>query len=671
MASNPRLSAIARPVTQFNLEPLETAFGRVGLVTMDDGAGEQRPNVFGRAALESLAELLPELEESAFAALMITGKPGSFSGGADLDEFPLIETREQAIEGSRAGHELFARIRALPYPTVAAVNGACLGGGVELALHCDYRVIASSVRYFASPECLLGFVPAWGATQLAPRLAGVEAAVKLIVLNPMRQNKMLNAEQARELGFVDRVVEPERLTEEAIALAGEQQPRAEADLSDTAEIVRRTLSQLDESLHGAAPAPYAALELIEGAARWSLDEGYRAEEEFLAELLFTRQAQASLYAFDLVERRARRGAGRPDTKPREVEKVGIAGAGLMATQLATLFLRRLGVPVVLHDLEQEIVDRALESIRDDLASAARRGRLDEEAAVSLAALTKGTTSYDGFGECDLVIEAIFEELDVKRQVFVELEEVVPADCVLATNTSALSVTALGDGLKRPERLLGMHFFNPVAMMPLVELVRTQETDDISLATAWGVVDRLRKRPVLVNDAPGFVVNRLLTRNMSVVLDSIEHGNTVGETDEALLALGLPMAPSVLLQMVGPAVANRVLETLHAAFPDRFPLSKTLANYAAGSTEIAQGEPRPRSVQEIREAALEALADETRHLLEEGVVASAKDVDTALILGAGFPFFMGGLTKFLDQTGVSERVLGGPLADVGAKAPATS
>jgi 3-hydroxyacyl-CoA dehydrogenase/enoyl-CoA hydratase/carnithine racemase len=622
---------VAEPVTQFALDRVDT----VALVTMDDGSGPGRPNVFGRAALESLARLLPELEQGDFSALVITGKEGSFSGGADVKEFPRIERREQAIEGSRAGHELFGRIRALPYPTVAAINGGALGGGVELALHCDYRVIADGVRHFASPECLLGFVPAWGATQLAPRIAGPEAAVKLIALNPMRQNKMLNAAQAHELGLVDRVVEQAQLIDEAIAIAGEQPAREEDDLSGLAEAVAKGRRQLDDSLHGAAPAPYRALDLIEGAGSWSIEDGYRAEQEALADLLFTPEAQASLYAFDLVERRARRGAGRPSNEPREVTKVGIVGAGLMATQLATLFLRRLGVPVVLRDLEREIVDRALETIRDDLSAAAARGRLDPQDAVSLAALAKGTTSYEGFEDCDFAIEAIFEELDVKRQAFRELEEVVPAECVLATNTSALSVTAMAEGLEHPERLIGMHFFNPVALMPLVELIRTPETDYGSLATAWSIADRLRKRPVLVNDAPGFVVNRLLTRMMVVLLDEIERGNTVESTDEAVLQLGLPMAPSVLLQMVGEQVANHVRETLFDAYPDRFAIT---------------GEGPTRGVEEIREAVLEALADETRHMLEEGVVESPKDVDTALILGAGFPLFMGGLTKRLDQAG---------------------
>jgi len=319
-----------------------------------------------------------------------------------------------------------------------------------------------------------------------------------------------------------------------------------------------------------------------------------------------------------------------------VRRIGIAGAGLMASQLATLFLRRARVPVGLRDLEQEIVDRALESIRDDLADATARGRLDHEQAVSLAALAGGTTSYDGFEDCDLVIEAVFEELGVKREVFGELEGVVSEQCILATNTSALSVTAMGERLEHPERLVGMHFFNPVALMPLVELVRTPETDDAALSTAWAFADRLRKRPVLVHDAPGFVVNRLLTRLMIVVLESVERGSTVEEADEAVLSLGLPMAPSVLLQLVGEQVATHVRETLQAAYPDRFATT-----------------PGPqRSVEEIRDAVLAALADEVGHILEEGVVESPKDVDAALILGAGFPFFMGGLTPYLREQGYS-------------------
>jgi 3-hydroxyacyl-CoA dehydrogenase len=220
-------------------------------------------------------------------------------------------------------------------------------------------------------------------------------------------------------------------------------------------------------------------------------------------------------------------------------------------------------------------------------------------------------------------------------------------------------------LAHPERVVGLHFFNPVAALPLVELVRTPQTDDDTLATAWQVVDRLRKRGVLVRDAPAFVVNRLLSRTTTVLMDALEHGNTVEETDEAVLRLGLPMAPSVLLQLVGPRVANHVLHTLHDAYPERFPLSETLEGFAEGREEIVVKAHAPKSVAEIHEAVLEALADEVRHLLEDGVVAEAADVDTCLLLGAGYPFWLGGITKHLDQTGVSQRVVGRALADVRA------
>jgi 3-hydroxyacyl-CoA dehydrogenase len=257
-------------------------------------------------------------------------------------------------------------------------------------------------------------------------------------------------------------------------------------------------------------------------------------------------------------------------------------------------------------------------------------------------------------------------MGVKKEVFAELERVVSAECVLATNTSSLSVTQMGAGLEHPERVVGMHFFNPVAVLPLVELARTPSTDDTSLATVWAVTKKLRKTGVLVRDAPAFVVNRLLGRQGSVVTQALDHGNTVEETDEAVLRMGLPMAPSVLLQLVGPKVANHVRHTLHDAWPDRYPLSKTLESLAEGGDPVIV-EHAPRTVDELHTAVLEALADESRHILEEGVVAEAADIDTCLILGAGFPFWLGGITKHLDQTGVSQRVVGRPLAKLGAAA----
>jgi 3-hydroxyacyl-CoA dehydrogenase len=383
--------------------------------------------------------------------------------------------------------------------------------------------------------------------------------------------------------------------------------REEPDWSELETVERKTRARVDDAVHGATRAPYAALDLIAGAHDWTIEEGYEAEEQAMAELLVSPQAKAAAYAFTIVERRSKRPPNLPDAKPRTVQKVGIVGAGLMATQLATLFLRRLEVPVVLRDLEQSRVDDALASIRSDVKP-------------FLATIVDGGTGWEQFAGCDLVLEAVFEELDVKREVFAEVKKVAP-DAILATNTSSLSVEGMGADV-------GLHFFNPVAVMPLVEIARTARTTDEQLATAWDVVKKLKKRGVLVGDAPGFVVNRLLTRMTTVLMDAIENGNTVEEADDAILSLGMPMAPSVLREMVGPAVAQHVLETMHAAWPDRFPLTP-----AGGGT--------PRTLEEIRQRALDAVADEVQHLLAEGVVADPADVDACLILGAGWPLFLGG------------------------------
>jgi 3-hydroxyacyl-CoA dehydrogenase/enoyl-CoA hydratase/carnithine racemase len=653
--------------TLFKLQRLDTRPGPVALVTMDNGEDWQKPSTFGEEALRSLETVLDQLRTRDWRGLLLTGKPFVFAVGADMDEFGEI-TPERARLGGEAGHELFGRIRELPFVTVAAINGAALGGGVEIALHCDYRTIASSVRHFACPEVFLGLIPGWGGTQLVPRLVGAEQAVKFVVESPLRQNRMLTGPQASEAGFADLLLEPVEFLDESLAFllekieegGGKRHPAA--DLSDVAEVCRKARSRLDGQVHGASPAPYRALDLIEGAATWSLEEGYRAEEDALAELLPGPQAQASIYSFGLVERRAKRGVGIPDAEPRRVEKVGLVGGGLMARQLALLALRRLEVPVVLRDLTQEQVDDAVSWIEDELDELVRKGRLGEAKARFLASLVGGGTGWDVFSGCDLVLEAVFEEMAVKKEVFAELERVVSSECILATNTSSLSVTEIGSALEHPERVVGMHFFNPVAVLPLVELVRTPETDDATLATAWAVVKGLRKTGVLVRDAPGFVVNRLLGRQGSVVMDALDHGNTVEETDEAVLRMGLPMAPSVLLQLVGPKVASHVRRTLHEAWPDRFVLSPTLESLAEGGEQVVV-EHAPRTVEELHTAVLEALADESRHILEDGVVAEAADIDTCLLLGAGFPFWLGGITKHLDQTGVSERVVGRPLAEV--------
>ena len=285
---------MASPPTEFKLQRIDTRAGPVALVTMDNGEDWQKPNTFGEAALRSLDEVLGRLRTRDWRGLLLTGKPFVFAVGADIDEFGEI-TPERAREGGAAGHELFGRLRELPFVTVAAINGAALGGGVEIALHCDYRTISSSVRHFACPEVFLGLIPGWGGTQLIPKLVGAEQAVTFIVENPLRQNRMLDGGKAFDAGFADALFEPVEFLDESLDFlvekieegAGKRRPSA--DLADVAEVCRKARSRLDGQVHGAAPAPYRALDLIEGAANWSLEDGYRAEENALAELLPARR----------------------------------------------------------------------------------------------------------------------------------------------------------------------------------------------------------------------------------------------------------------------------------------------------------------------------------------------------------------------------------------------
>ena len=420
-----------------------------------------------------------------------------------------------------------------------------------------------------------------------------------------------------------------------------------------------------------------ALDLIAGAKTRSRDEGFVAEDEALSALMMGDDLRASLYAFNLVNKRARRPVGVPDKSlSRPVTKIGVVGAGLMASQLALLFVRRLEVPVVITDLDESRVAKGLAYVHGEFDSMANKGRLTADKANRLKALVTGSTSKSGFADADFVIEAVFEQLDVKQQVFAEVEAVVSDTCILATNTSSLSVTAMAKNLRHPERVVGFHFFNPVAVMPLLEIARGAKTDDATLATAFSVGKALKKSCVLVKDTPAFVVNRLLTRFLGEVTRAVDEGTDFEVADTALEPLGLPLSPFVLLQLVGPAVAFHVSETMHEAFPDRFYVSENLRRLvAAGKTGVYvwDGDGKPAvdpevsalyqrgsvrlSAQEVRAKALAALAQEAQLMLDEGVVAAAEDVDLCMLVGAGWPFWLGGLTPYLDRTGTAESVNG--------------
>jgi 3-hydroxyacyl-CoA dehydrogenase len=498
----------------------------------------------------------------------------------------------------------------------------------------------------------------------------------VILQNPLTQ-KVLRPEQAAEMGVADVLFEPADFLERSLEWAagvvrGEidvRRPEVDKDMWDGVLFFAR--QQLDERLHGAVPSANRALELLALAKDASFSDGTAAETEALADLIMGDEARASLYAFDLVQRRAKRPVGVPERSlARTVTKVGVVGAGLMASQLALLFARRLQVPVVLTDLDQSRVDKGVEYVHGQIDKMVGRNRMDEGTAAKLRGLVSGSVDKSVFADADFVIEAVFEDLDLKKQIWGEIEKIVGPETVLATNTSSLSVTEMAADLEHPERVVGFHFFNPVAVLPLLEIIKGERTDDATLATAFAVGKELKKSCVLVKDAPAFVVNRLYTRLTGEIFKAIDAGTPLSVANAALDPLGLPMRPIALLQLVGPAVAYHVGETLHAAFPDRFGASAGLKRIVdAGlplmvddeiNPEVAalvEGGPAPSTADEVRQNALDALAEEIRLMLDEGVVAEAQDIDLCMILGAGWPFHLGGVTPYLDRSGTSERVTG--------------
>ncbi|MGP2438360.1 3-hydroxyacyl-CoA dehydrogenase NAD-binding domain-containing protein [Streptomyces sp. JW3] len=675
--------------------------GRFALITLDNGLDHTKPTTLGPQSLANIDAAIDQVEKEAadgeITGVGVTGKPFIFAVGADLKGVELLKRHEDAVAIGKGGHDVFKRLSKLAVPTFAYYNGAAMGGGVEIGLHCAYRTVSAAVPAFSLPEVFLGLVPGWGGCTLLPNLIGADQAVSVIIENSLNQNRQLKGKQVYELGIADAIFEgadflEQSLTWTAAVLKGEI--AVERPVIDRGEgwdqAVARGRSVADAKVHGAAPAAYRALDIIAAAKNGDLQAGYDAEDQALADLIMSGELRAGLYAFNLVQKRAKRPAGAPDKNlARPVTKVGVVGAGLMASQLALLFLRRLEVPVVLTDIDQERVDKGVGYVHAEIDKLLGKGRINQDKANRLKALVTGVLDKaEGFADADFVIEAVFEEIGVKQQVFAEVEAVAPAHAILATNTSSLSVSEMASKLKHPERVVGFHFFNPVAILPLLEIVRGEQTDDASLATAFAVARKLKKTAVLVKDAPAFVVNRILTRFMGEIQNVIDEGTPVEVAEQAVEPLGLPMSPLVLLELVGPAIGLHVSQTLNKAFPDRFTVSPNLKAvveagkrgfyvYDSGRPELdpevaallKQGET-VLTEEQVRDRVLDAVAQEIGLMLDEGVVAEAQDIDLCLITGAGWPFHLGGVTPYLDRAGVAERVTGKPFLAPGvASVPA--
>ncbi|WP_374945663.1 3-hydroxyacyl-CoA dehydrogenase NAD-binding domain-containing protein [Agreia sp.] len=682
-------------VTHSYVRDIPLPSGKIlALITLDNDRDHTRPSTLGPVSLLEYGAALDALAVRATSgevqAVAVTGKPYILAAGADLSKVSDIPSRALAKQMAQLGHFTFGKMAEIGVPTFAFINGLALGGGVEVALAADYRTIDSSIPALALPEVFLGIIPGWGGAYLLPNLIGIENALKVVVENPLKNNRTLKGRQAFDLGIADAIFGPAAYLEQSLEWADEvlegritvKRPNMPGKIErlvkwDAAISIARKM--LESRIGTVAASPYVALDLLKAAKSGSAEEGFAREDDALADLIAGDQFRASIYSFNLVQKRAKRPAGAPDkTLAKPVTKVGVIGAGLMASQFALLFVRRLRVPVVITDLDQARVDKGLAYIRDEIAALRDKGRIGSDEANRLSALVSGTTDKADFADADWVIEAVFEELGVKQDVFADVEKYVSDTAVLATNTSSLSVEEIGAKLAHPERLVGFHFFNPVAVMPLIEVVNTPSTDESTLSTAMVTAAKLRKNAVITRDTPGFVVNRILAKLLGEAMHAVDTGTPFEVVDNALKPFGLPMTPFELLELVGLKVGAHVLDTHHAAFPERFFESPNLHRLAehgkifdrdskgvikgfdkAAVKIVAAGGPGGAALTEaeLLRRVEDGLADEIKRMLDDEVVHAAEDIDLCLILGAGYPFQMGGATPYLDRVGASERVFG--------------
>ena len=658
--------------------------GSLALITLDNGLDHTRPNTFGPQSLAALNEAITDAIGRSPAAIAITGKPFIFAAGADLSAVAFTTERAQIRAFGKLGHDVFRRLDECGIPTFAFINGLALGGGLEVGLHCNYRTLASTA-FTGLPEVFLGLLPGWGGTTILPKLIGPERAIQVIMLNALNNNTMMKAKDALSLGVVDAVYEPADFLERSVSfaakiLSGETKIERKNYSSDPAwDAALATGKAAALKKYGGAEieSPMRALELIAAARTNTRGAGFDAEGQALADLTMADPLRASLYAFNLIQKKRKKVEGAPKAAlARKVGKVGVVGAGLMASQLALLLLRNLKCPIVMTDIDQERADKGVAWVKNELAKLVEKKRMSEESANRLSLLVSGSADQNSFAGCDFIIEAIFEELSLKQELFKKLESIISPECVLATNTSSLSVERMSEGLKNPERVIGFHFFNPVAVMPLLEVARTSKTDDATTATAVSVGKELKKTMIICKDAPGFVVNRLLTRFMGEVTDAVDEGTSPEIADNAMRSIGFPMSPFELLDLVGPGVALHVSQTLHENLGPRYRISPTMQAMVAGKVRnfyikgadgkfsanpealalIKEGNTAS-TAEQVRDRALKALAIEARMMLDEGVVSTAAEIDLCMLMGSGWPMHLGGILPYLDREGISDAVCG--------------
>ena len=621
-------------------------------------------------------------------AIVVIGSGSTFIAGADIKVFDTLKTREQSLERSGGTHALLQRLEDSPKPLVAAIHGNALGGGNEVAMACHYRVATHDAK-IGQPEVLLGIIPGAGGTQRLPRLCGTALALRMCT-----DGRPISAEQALAGGLIDRIVDG-RLRDDAIAFARERADRGEtrktrdlfdkvADVESGLAACREMRTSLDRTSKGLA-APYAAVAAIEAGLQQPFDAGSFRERELFADCVVSTQSKALRHLF-FAEREAAKVPDVPkDTPARDITRAAVVGAGTMGGGIAMTYANA-GIPVLLKDVDQAALDRGLATIRKNYESSVSKGRMTEEALARTMGLITPATTYNGFDAVDIVVEAVFENIDLKKATFAELSRVTRPDCILASNSSTLDIDEFAGASGRPDMVLGHHFFSPANVMKLLEIVRGRETSRETMATSLKLAKRLGKVGVVVGNCFGFVANRLLAYYLREAHLLLEEGASVPQIDQALMDFGMPVGPFGMQDIAGIDVGARIRQYLKSTgrtraegpqseIPDRLyemgrygqktgagwyryeaasrtrlpdPLIDRLAEEAAARRGI---ERVPISDDDIIARVTTALANEGACVVDEGFASRASDIDVIYCYGFGFPRHRGGPMFYAETIGL--------------------
>jgi 3-hydroxyacyl-CoA dehydrogenase/enoyl-CoA hydratase/3-hydroxybutyryl-CoA epimerase/3-hydroxyacyl-CoA dehydrogenase/enoyl-CoA hydratase/3-hydroxybutyryl-CoA epimerase/enoyl-CoA isomerase len=674
---------------------LTTPHPDIAVLTFD--MPDKGANVLSRDVLQELAGHLDQLERRRdLAGLIIrSGKPGIFVAGADLREFAAAIASgvkpEFTVEMCQRGQDLFRRLSRCPFVTVAAIDGVCLGGGAELAVWCDRRIMSDSPKaQFGFPEVKLGLFPGWGGTARVPRISGLSPAVEMIC-----GGEPVDGKTARGLGLVSDVVPSDRLDAAAIALVRQEQQSGgykndrqrwsgPLNLTETELFFLGATSNayIQQETKGHYPAPLAALEVMLEAAPQDIDAACRLEAEGMAKLFGSPVNRALLNVFFLSDRNKKdAGVDRPNVQPRPVKGLGVFGAGIMGSAIAAAAVKRK-LPVAITDVNSEALGKGVHGLLEEVSYNKATKGPDAKRVLEFAPLVNGTTSDAELAAADLVIEAVVENADVKKKLYARVEPLLGQDAILASNTSTIPIGTLSADLKRPDRFCGIHFFNPVRKMPLVEVIRGPKTSDETVATAVAFAKAIGKSPIVVNDGPGFLVNRCLLPYMNEALELLLDGASIDAVEKAAKSFGMPMGPLTLYDVVGIDTAFYAGSVLYQAFPDRCvanPLivqmvkanrlgQKTGSGFFRYKDAKGRGEPDPEfdkllqaqirqrkkfSNEEITHRLFLPMLLEATRILEDKVARDPRDVDLGLIYGIGFPPFKGGLLFWADTVGAKQ------------------